>query len=115
MLGDDLLDTLLAATSLGVSLRKAGEQSEAMNLALDTYERYERRYGPGSPETQLCAINLACDFAAADNMPRALALVTEVRSALEASLGVDHPHTLVATNNLACYLRCDGGWTRRSG
>ena len=54
VLGDDMPDTLRAATSLAVSLRKAGEQAEAMNLARDTYDRYERRYGSDSPETR-CA------------------------------------------------------------
>ena len=43
--GDDISDTLRTATSLAVSLRKAGKQGEAMNLAQDTYERYRRRYG----------------------------------------------------------------------
>ena len=38
MLGDDMIDTLRAATSLAVSLRKAGDQAEAMELAQDTYE-----------------------------------------------------------------------------
>ena len=32
VLGDDMTDTLRAAASLAVSLRKAGEQSEAMTL-----------------------------------------------------------------------------------
>ena len=45
VLGDDMTDTLRTATSLAVSLRKSGEQSEAMTLAQDTYERYKRRYG----------------------------------------------------------------------
>ena len=52
VLGDDMIDTLRAATSLAVSLRKAGEQSEAMNLAQDTYERYRRRYGSDSPDAR---------------------------------------------------------------
>ena len=55
VLGDDMPDTLRAAISLAVSLRKAGEQAEAMNLARDTYDRYERRYGLSSPETRACA------------------------------------------------------------
>ena len=70
-----MIDTLRAAIGLAVSLRKAGEQAEAMNLAQDTYERYERRYGSDSPDARLCAINLACDYAAVDDMPKALALV----------------------------------------
>ena len=108
VLGDDMLDTLRSAASLAVSLRKAGEQSEARSLAHDTYERYLRRYGGDSPDTQSCALNLACDYAAVDDMPRALELVTDVKAALQASLGEDHPNTLVAANNLACYLRCIG-------
>ena len=104
-----MLETLRTATSLAVSLRKAGEQTEAMNLAQDTYERYKRRYGSDTPDAQSCALNLACDYAAVDDMPRALELVTEVKAAHQAALGKDHPNTLVAANNLACYLRCLGG------
>ena len=65
-----MIDTLRTAASLAVSLRKAGEQAEAMNLAQDTYERYKRRYGSDAPDAQSCALNLACDYAAADDMPR---------------------------------------------
>ena len=56
VLGDDMIDTLRAATGLAVSLRKAGDQAEAMELAQDTYEPYSRRYGSESPEGAiLCA------------------------------------------------------------
>ena len=89
-------------------LFRSGEQSEAMNLAQDTYERYKRRYGTDAPDAQSCALNLACDYAAVDDMPRALQLVTAVKAAHQASLGEAHPNTLVAANNLACYLRCIG-------
>ena len=64
VLGEDMTDTLRTAASLAVSLRKAGEQAEAMNLAQDTYERYKRRYGSGAPDALSCALNLACDYAA---------------------------------------------------
>ena len=52
VLGPEMLETLRTAVSLAVSLRKAGEQSEAMNLAQDTYERYLRRYRSDSPDTR---------------------------------------------------------------
>ena len=47
-----MTETLRTAASLAVSLRKAGEQAEAMNLAQDTYERYKRRYGSGCARTR---------------------------------------------------------------
>ncbi len=75
VLGDDMTDTLRTAASLAVSLRKAGEQAEAMKLAQDTYERYKRRYGSDGPDALSCALNLACDYAATDDMPQALELV----------------------------------------
>ena len=101
-------ETLRTATSLAVSLRKAGEQVEARDLARDIYERYRRKYGGNSPDALACGLNLACDYAARDDMPRALELATEIRAAYQASLGQDHPNTLVAANNLASYLRCTG-------
>ena len=63
-LGDDMTDTLLTAASLAVSLRKAGEQAEALHLGQDTYDRYERRYGSSAPDALSCALNLAWDYAA---------------------------------------------------
>ena len=116
VLGDDMIDTLRAATSLAVSLRKAGEQSEAMNLAQDTYERYKRRYGSDSPDARLCAINLACDYAAVDDMPKALALVTDVQGALSRPAWA----TIIRTpwsrpTTWPAIFGASAGWTRRYG
>ena len=62
-------ETLLAAASLAVSLRKAGEQAEAMALAQDTYRRYRNRLAPDGPDAQPCALDLAWDYAAVDDLP----------------------------------------------
>ena len=64
-----MIEPLRTATSLAVSLRKAGDQAEAMKLAQDTYSRYTRRYGSQSPEARICALNLACDYAAGRRLP----------------------------------------------
>ena len=107
-LGDDMIETLRSAQSLAVSLRKAGQQEEAMSLTLDTYHRYKRRYGPESPDMLSFALNLASCYAAAGDSTRAGELAAGVRNAYQSSLGESHPFTLVATSNLAIYLRGTG-------
>ena len=106
VLGDDMTETLLAATSLAVSLRKAGEQAEAMTLAQDTYERYKRRYGSESPDSQSCASTWPATTRPSTTCHAAWTWSPGSGAALQASLGDEHPNTLVAANNLACYLRC---------
>ena len=127
--GEDLMDSLRTAKSLAVSLRKAGLQSQAIDLTQETYDRYLRNYPRESPDVLACALNLACDYSALNDKSRACQIVSEVKAAYQRTLPEDHPYTLVADNNLVTvskrrwksgrgsrgweaerWMRCAGGW-----
>ena len=55
VLDDDMIEPLRTATSLAVSLRKAGDQAEAMRLAQDTYNGTNAGTAVESPEAHLRA------------------------------------------------------------
>ena len=109
---DDMIEPLRTATSLAVSLRKAGDKDEAMKPGARTPTTGTSAVmAARSPRRASAPLNLACDYAAVGEFSRALDLVLEVKGALSAALGDDHPNTLVAANNLGCYLRAMGRFT----
>ncbi|WP_405819306.1 FxSxx-COOH system tetratricopeptide repeat protein [Streptomyces sp. NBC_01390] len=98
--------------SLAVSLRKAGNLTEALRTSeatWETYARYRDRYGSTIPDALACGLNLAADLFANDpdrrGAERAVALLSEVLEGYQESFGVEHPFTMQCINNLAIYQR----------
>ncbi|MEY9872286.1 cellulose biosynthesis protein BcsQ/tetratricopeptide (TPR) repeat protein [Streptacidiphilus sp. MAP12-33] len=99
------LASLRYTMSLAVSLRRAGEQSEARRLTMDTYNRYLERYGAEVPDALSCALNLAAEHSAAGDKELARDMAEEVLRSYRQSVGREHPFTLICANNLTIYLR----------
>ncbi|WP_051945175.1 FxSxx-COOH system tetratricopeptide repeat protein [Streptacidiphilus rugosus] len=99
------LASLRYAKSLALSLRRAGQQSEARRLTMDTYNRYLERYSADVPDALSCALNLAAEYSAAGDKELARDTAQEVYRSYRERLGAEHPFTLICANNLTIYLR----------
>lgn len=94
-----------ASRNLAVAQRKAGEHTRALELSLDTVERYRRRYGDDYPDTMSASLNLAIDSRHAGNLDEARKLGEKTLQRYRSILGEQHPHTLAAQVNLAIVIR----------
>ncbi|MBN6546788.1 FxSxx-COOH system tetratricopeptide repeat protein, partial [Actinacidiphila bryophytorum] len=99
---------LARATSLALSLRRAGQDEEARELLRQTHTAYRERYDDALPGALACALALASARADAGETEAALELGRAVHERVTASLGADHPSALVCAHNLAVHLRQGG-------
>jgi Tetratricopeptide repeat len=63
-LGDDHIETLVAASSLAADLHQRGKHERARDLNQDVLPRLRRVLGEHHPDTLVTAVNLAADLRA---------------------------------------------------
>lgn len=102
------LADLNRATSLAISLRRAGRLAAARKLAEQTHEGYQQYYDNTLPAALACAVNLAAERAAAGDAETAAGITSHIHAQLARTLGPDHPSSLVCAHNHSIHLRQDG-------
>ncbi|MFG1917460.1 FxSxx-COOH system tetratricopeptide repeat protein [Micromonospora sp. NPDC048898] len=116
VLGDDHLDTLASACTLGLCLYQLGRSAptasprfeRARALLEDTLSRLRSMYGEDSGLTLGTAHNLALALGALGRHDEALALHTDTVARRRRVLGEDHPHTLLSAGDFAEELAASG-------
>jgi hypothetical protein len=105
VLAEDHPWVLLQAKDLAVARRKMGAVHEALELAQDVYDRYNRRYGEDHPDTLAAAINLGNAQRLAGEFGEAAARIEDTVQRYRKVLGADHPYTHGTALNLAIVRR----------
>ena len=102
-LGDDHIDTLMAATNLVNDRRAVSDLTGAEELASETYERCQES---STPHDLFCAaqLNLASVLRAAGSLDAALTNDRQATNELIRIYGDLHPYTLAASINYATDL-----------
>jgi tetratricopeptide (TPR) repeat protein len=95
------------ATSLALSLRRAGFAAEARELARSTHDAYRDHHGDTGPGALACTLALASAYAAEGEPGAALDLTSAMLGRLSEVLGSRHPSTLICAHNHAIHLRHD--------
>lgn len=98
---------LLQAKDLSVARRKAGAFPEALNLAVDVYNRYRRsgQFESDHPDTLAAGINLGNAQRVAGDSAEATDRIDRTVRRYRDSLGPDHPYTHGSALNLALVHR----------
>ncbi len=106
--GVDHVHTLAVAVDLAIAMRRLGRIEDALELARDTYNRYESILTAAHPHTVSAAISLANALRTDGRLKDALALARVIADGLPRIYGPGHPFTLAARGNLALLQRVNG-------
>ncbi|HZN77315.1 MAG TPA: FxSxx-COOH system tetratricopeptide repeat protein [Micromonosporaceae bacterium] len=106
--GEAISESLRAARSLAIALRKLGHVREAHDLTETTLAQFVNLHGARHPETLACQTNLAIDQSALGDDQTALATSRAAYETYRVVLGEFHPFTLACLNNVAIFTRLLG-------
>ncbi|MFF4617409.1 FxSxx-COOH system tetratricopeptide repeat protein [Nonomuraea jabiensis] len=107
-IGDDHPTTLLAAKDFGISLRRSGRVSEALERMRDTHTRLVRVYGDVHADTMAAAIGLSNALRTNGELEEAMGIAKRALEHYPYVFGDDHPFTHAANINLALLTRLTG-------
>jgi tetratricopeptide (TPR) repeat protein len=101
--------TLRAATDLSIAMRRiVADHDEALEIALGTLDRCERRRGELNPDTMAAAISLSNLQRSMGQIAQALELAAATAGEYPRVYGAEHPYNYGCLGNLALLRRLVG-------
>ncbi|MEV5769213.1 tetratricopeptide repeat protein [Micromonospora sp. NPDC052213] len=94
---------MTARTNLAVSYRRAGRNTEAVDLLTKMVADYVRLLGEEHPSTLTARANLATSYRQAERTAEAVALLAKVTADSTRLLGDNHPNTVAVAGALRAW------------